>query len=127
LEAAFGKPTPCMEPERPTSEYLARCVLELNLWRRDDWITAHRQNPAAVPSTYWVRRLFGSHDNLKWLCERMSFSKTLDKYQSLGRRLGRTPTSAECIAHGIDLKAAYKIFEGKRDIDKLLNQLHDKS
>lgn len=102
--AAYGAPLLFTAPTRPSADYLLRCVLSFNLWTRDAYCRARRENPEVIPSVYWCKRLFGGRfDNLKWAAEKVSVTRCWEKYLSLSRRLGRQPTADDCRQYGLDM------------------------
>jgi hypothetical protein len=124
IEVAWG--TPPHDPfavKRPTHAYLVKCCNDLNIWRRDDWLAARRRDPAIVPSIWWVRRLWGRFDNLRWQAEKENFKFMMEGYVRLQMIHGRAPTNDELRRAGIPMEAMRKVFDDKHDMDRVLKTL----
>lgn len=126
--AAFGQPQPFTAPSKPSPEYLARCVMEFGLWRREDWCRARKRDPATIPSLHHCRRLFkGRFANLTWVAERLSAKRTLERYLELAKGMGgRRPTPYECYRHGVDLGPLLAIYQDRKELDGFLEMATSK-
>lgn len=113
VKAAFGPPPPFSKPI-PTPEYILNCMLQMRLHTRAAWEQARRQNPTITPSRYWITRLYGSFDNLKFAAEKRSGEMVMRRVLLLARRLGRPPSLGECQANGIDTRPAVFVCGGKQ-------------
>lgn len=119
--AAFGP------PEKPLAEFDARYMLKLivehGLWSAREYNRARKLRPDVLPSMSKVLREFRNWNNLK-ICARRSSAKVMfDEYLKLMRKLGRTPTSDECLRAGIALDKAMALFRGKREFDRFMRDL----
>ena len=124
VEAVWGvPPSDPFSVKRPTHHYLVQCCTDLNLWRREDWLAARQRDPAVVPSIWWVRRLWGCFDNLRWQAEKVTFKIMIEGYARLQMKLGRSPTRDELRAEGIQMESMHEIFDDKHDMDRVLKSL----
>lgn len=119
---AFGPPPPSFNPEMD-AEYMAKTVVEFELWTTQKYRAARKKNPGVIPSFHRVLQVWGRYSNLKVYCQRISAKKNIEIYRSFRRRLGRAPTAEECEKEGLDLAAARKIFGSLRRIEKFVKDL----
>lgn len=122
-ETAFGKLGPFDLPKRPDPKYLVNTAVELDLGTRDAYLAARRRRPDIVPSIHWVRALYGSWDRLKWATEQVSVKACLERWMTLRRRLGRTPTLMEAHQAGISFEPLKRIFKTSGELNEFLKDL----
>jgi hypothetical protein len=119
--AAFGPPPPRIG--KFDAAYLAKAVIEFDLWTRDKYQRARMADPEAFPSLHFIYREWGTFRKLKEYAQQVSMKKMLESYLSLWRRLGRKPTLKECDEEGINLERPLKYFGSKREMDRVLSGL----
>lgn len=122
-ESAFGKAEPFSLPKRPDPMYIVKTVTQFGLWSRDAYLAAHRRLPDSIYSTYWIRRLFGSWDKLRWAAEQTDIRACLERWMALRRRLGRSPTMAEVHQAGVSLEPLMRIHGTRAATTEFLNRL----
>ena len=118
---AFGPPPPSIG--RFDAKYMASAVIEFNLWSREAYHSKRMLRPDILPSLYFVYKEWGMFGNLTQCAKEVSLRRTLDTYLSFWRRLGRTPTLAECEAENVNLETPIKHFGNKKEMDKFLSTL----
>lgn len=127
-EAAFVSPEErVLGPLEIDEEYLVNTIIQKSLWTFEEFLEAHRKEPDLVPSTYYIRKYWGTFTNLVGYARARSIEQTMTSYYKLRNRLGRRPTLDDCKDAGIDIKVAVKLFGGKIELDKFFDYLEEVS
>jgi hypothetical protein len=119
--AANGPPSPSIG--RFDAEYMAKAVIEFDLWTQAKYRAARQRSPDIIPSINFVYKEWGKWSNLTAYAREVSMKKVLNSYMAFWRRLGRVPTIKECEEEVINLEKPIKHFGSKREMDKLLSEL----
>ena len=117
----FGPPLPSIG--RFDAKYMADAVIEFGLWTQLSYRAVRKLRPDIIPSINFVYSEWGKWSNLTAYAKEVSMKAVLNSYLSFWRRLGRTPTVAECDEEGIKLETPIKHFGSKRKMDRLLSDL----
>ena len=82
---------------RPTTtdSYLLACVYLFNIFNRADWERKRKLYPQEIPSTYAVRRAYGSFSKLFDIARRQSSSRTWQTYLLYALKLGKKPSRGQ--------------------------------
>jgi len=120
-EKADGPPIATSNQE--FDEYLAKLVIQFNLWTASAYRKARKSRPDVIPPFYIIMRQFQSFGRLIFMAKQFSLGENIDKYIVLKRRLGKWPTLPECYAHRIDLSKALNFFKTKRQLDQYLERM----
>ena len=116
-QLAFGPP---LSKLYVTKDYLIDCVLKYNLHTQFEYLQKHRKYPDIIPSTYYIRRLFGSFKELRSAAYQRSIEGIVWESLKLRSRYGRNPSLIEYKAAGINIELALKWFDGKDNWDEYL-------
>lgn len=110
--------------KRPDPNCIIRAIVEMNLWRRDDYQAAHLRLPDAIPSVHWAYALFaGSWRKARMAAERLCIRVSTERWMTLRRRLGHSPTLAEVDRHGIALDPLIRIYGSRKEAANFLRDL----
>jgi len=118
---AFGPPP--SKIGKFDAAYMAKAVIEFDLWTRKAYHSSRMKRPDVLPSLHFVYREWGTFGQLTDYARRVSIRHVLDSYLAFWRRLGKAPTLAECREEGIALETPVKYFGSKREMDELLSEL----
>ena len=113
-DGAFGKPL----PTKVDAEFALKAVTHFKLWTLEEYRSARRNMPDAVPSYHAVVRMWGSYGNLRAAAKQRSFRKTMESYIALWRRFGRKPTLGECNKNSVRVHDVLYFFKGKEQMDR---------
>ena len=116
---AHGHPLPTIG--KFDAKYMAKAVIEFDLWTQAKYLEARKRSPEIIPSINFVYREWGKWSNLTSYAREYSMRKVLDLYMALWRRIGKTPTVKDCNEEGISLESPILHFGSKREMDKLRN------
>lgn len=105
--------------------YIVQSVVEFELWKRDDYRRARIARPDIFPPESVVDKEFGGWNGLKEVAAAFSLKKTLQLYMTLKERLGRKPSTEDCRKEGLILDTAFKIYGGKRGLDRFIESLEE--
>jgi hypothetical protein len=104
-------------------EYIVRAIIEFGLWTRAAYMKKRAERPDILPSVNVVYKEFGTWGVMKEIAAGISLKATLASYLELKKRIGRTPTTADCRRAGIILDKAKKLYGGKRGLDKFVETM----
>lgn len=124
LDQAFGFQMPAPNTRDP--EYMAKVVIQFNLWRVEDYLAARQKRPDIIPSYKAMKKVWGGFKGLKLLCKRYSMVAIFNEYLKLRRKLGRLPTMVECHENNVGLEKAIEFFGSRAKLDRFLDSMEKK-
>ena len=121
LLETYGPPPPSIG--KFDARYMAKAVIEFDLWTRSSYHKTRMIRPDIIPSLHFVYREWGCFGNLIAYAKEVSMKQVLNSYLAYWRRLKRPPNLKECEAENINLETPMKHFGSKRAMDTLLAQM----
>ena len=116
VERVFEKP-----PEDPL--YILKVIVMYGLYTLPKYEAARKEKKDVVPSVYALKKAFSSI-GLAFKCAQFYSLKVMaEKYLSLTRILGRTPSYEDCSEAGVDLTKILRVFKKKKKFDNFIKEI----
>lgn len=101
-------------------EYLAKTVVEFELWTRDDYRQARKLRPDVFPSEGQIIKHFKTYSDFRSLCKQMSGHKTMTDYLRLVKRKKKKPSVKECRENFVNIDLLIDLWGSKSELDRFL-------